>query len=175
MKVREPDSSSNVKLPFLKGWIVYRRYWAAFGSTDEGDWALVPAARFTVLAQEMVFVAFRDIPTLTWSYHLWFCSWIVKKPSASWSSKQRRFAAPASKRLLIWMYQNTRAPSWCCSFRAVKMTLNVVQMNPYLDELSLYDIAGTPGVATDVSHINTKSTAKVCFPDFHCKRQLFSR
>lgn len=37
----------------------------------------------------------------------------------------------------------------------------MLQMNPYVDALSLYDIAGTPGVAADISHINTKSVAKV--------------
>lgn len=30
-------------------------------------------------------------------------------------------------------------------------------MNPHVTHLSLYDIAGTKGVAADVSHINTKA------------------
>lgn len=34
-----------------------------------------------------------------------------------------------------------------------------MKLSPYVSELSLYDIAGTPGVAADVSHIN--SNAKV--------------
>ena len=34
-------------------------------------------------------------------------------------------------------------------------------MNPAVSELSLYDIAGTPGVAADISHINTKAVVKV--------------
>lgn len=34
-------------------------------------------------------------------------------------------------------------------------------MNPFVSELSLYDIAGTEGVAADISHINTKAIAKV--------------
>lgn len=34
-------------------------------------------------------------------------------------------------------------------------------MNPYVSELSLFDIAGTEGVAADISHINTKAIAKV--------------
>lgn len=38
-----------------------------------------------------------------------------------------------------------------------------MQMNPYVGELSLYDIAGTPGVAADVSHINQKAVVKVTF------------
>eukprot|EP00884_Botryococcus_braunii_P018759 jgi/Botrbrau1/5567/Bobra.0023s0050.1 len=36
----------------------------------------------------------------------------------------------------------------------------LMKMNPYVAELSLYDIAGTPGVAADVSHINQKAVVK---------------
>jgi malate dehydrogenase len=36
----------------------------------------------------------------------------------------------------------------------------LMKMNPYVSSLSLYDIAGTPGVAADISHINTKAIAK---------------
>ena len=32
-----------------------------------------------------------------------------------------------------------------------------MKLNPMVSHLSLYDIAGTPGVAADVSHINTRS------------------
>lgn len=35
------------------------------------------------------------------------------------------------------------------------------QISPYVSELSLYDIAGTPGVATDISHINSRAKATV--------------
>lgn len=35
------------------------------------------------------------------------------------------------------------------------------QLNPQVTSLSLYDIAGTPGVAADVSHCNTKAQVKV--------------
>jgi hypothetical protein len=34
-------------------------------------------------------------------------------------------------------------------------------MNPQVTELSLYDIAGTKGVAADVSHVNTKAKTQV--------------
>lgn len=34
------------------------------------------------------------------------------------------------------------------------------QLSPYVSELALYDIAGTPGVAADVSHINSKAAVK---------------
>ena len=33
----------------------------------------------------------------------------------------------------------------------------LMKLNPLVSSLSLYDIARTPGVAADVSHINTKS------------------
>lgn len=33
----------------------------------------------------------------------------------------------------------------------------LMKLNPLVSSLSLYDIAGTPGVAADVSHINTRS------------------
>jgi malate dehydrogenase len=35
-----------------------------------------------------------------------------------------------------------------------------MKMNPLVTELSLYDIAGTPGVAADISHVNTKAQVK---------------
>lgn len=34
-------------------------------------------------------------------------------------------------------------------------------MNPAVSHLSLYDIVNTPGVAADVSHINTKAQVTV--------------
>ena len=37
-----------------------------------------------------------------------------------------------------------------------------MQLNPHVKELSLYDIAGTPGVACDIGHCNTKAISKVC-------------
>lgn len=36
----------------------------------------------------------------------------------------------------------------------------LMKLNPRVSELALYDIRGGPGVAADVSHINTKSTVK---------------
>jgi malate dehydrogenase len=36
----------------------------------------------------------------------------------------------------------------------------LLKLNPRVTELSLYDIRGAPGVAADLSHINTKSTVK---------------
>jgi len=36
----------------------------------------------------------------------------------------------------------------------------LMKLNPLVKDLSLYDIAGTPGVACDISHCNTRSIAK---------------
>lgn len=33
----------------------------------------------------------------------------------------------------------------------------LMKLNPLVSRLALYDISGTPGVAADVSHINTRS------------------
>ncbi|KAH9308272.1 hypothetical protein KI387_036183, partial [Taxus chinensis] len=33
----------------------------------------------------------------------------------------------------------------------------LMKLNPYVSQLALYDIAGTPGVAADVSHVNTRA------------------
>ncbi|KAJ2894290.1 malate dehydrogenase [Zalerion maritima] len=41
----------------------------------------------------------------------------------------------------------------------------LLKMNPRVTELSLYDIRQGPGVAADVSHVNTKSTVKGYQPD----------
>ena len=58
---------------------------------------------------------------------------------------------------MLWRhYEEFKA---CLYTYEIKMT--GLQMNPYVDALSLYDIAGTPGVAADISHINTRSVAKV--------------
>ena len=36
----------------------------------------------------------------------------------------------------------------------------LMKLNPLVSHLSLYDIAGTPGVAADVSHINTRAQVR---------------
>jgi malate dehydrogenase len=38
-----------------------------------------------------------------------------------------------------------------------------MKLNPLVSSLSLYDIMGTPGVAADVSHINTRAQVSVSF------------
>ena len=50
-----------------------------------------------------------------------------------------------------------RPPPRRTSTRAPTPPSPPFQINPYVSELSLYDIAGTPGVAADLSHINTKA------------------
>ncbi|KAK5175589.1 Malate dehydrogenase, cytoplasmic [Saxophila tyrrhenica] len=41
----------------------------------------------------------------------------------------------------------------------------LLKLNPRVSELALYDIVGGPGVAADISHINTKSNVKGYAPD----------
>lgn len=41
-------------------------------------------------------------------------------------------------------------------------------MNPNVSDLALYDIQGTPGVAADISHINSKAITKVLFQPLRC-------
>ncbi|CAK0783690.1 hypothetical protein CVIRNUC_006889 [Coccomyxa viridis] len=36
----------------------------------------------------------------------------------------------------------------------------LMKMNPYVSDLALYDIQGTPGVAADISHINSKAKTR---------------
>lgn len=36
----------------------------------------------------------------------------------------------------------------------------LMKLSPYVKELALYDIAGTPGVAADVGHVNTRATTR---------------
>ncbi len=35
-----------------------------------------------------------------------------------------------------------------------------MKLSPYVDELALYDVVNTPGVATDLSHISTTAVRK---------------
>lgn len=50
-----------------------------------------------------------------------------------------------------------RSTPRCCSLALHARS----QMNQQVSQLSLYDIAGTPGVGADVSHINTRAQVKV--------------
>lgn len=43
----------------------------------------------------------------------------------------------------------------------------LMKLNPLVSKLSLYDIAGTPGVAADVSHINTRSEVSLSLFHFY--------
>ncbi|KAF5182293.1 Malate dehydrogenase protein [Thalictrum thalictroides] len=40
---------------------------------------------------------------------------------------------------------------------------SLMKLNPLVSKLSLHDIAGIPGVAADVSHINTRSEVLITF------------
>ena len=37
----------------------------------------------------------------------------------------------------------------------------LMKLNPLVSRLALYDIAGTPGVAADVGHVNTRSEVNI--------------
>lgn len=39
----------------------------------------------------------------------------------------------------------------------------LLKLNPLVTQLSLYDVAGTPGVAADISHVNTPAEVR-CIP-----------
>ncbi len=39
----------------------------------------------------------------------------------------------------------------------------LMKLNPLVTDLSLYDIAGTPGVAVDISHVDTTATVSTIF------------
>lgn len=39
----------------------------------------------------------------------------------------------------------------------------LMKLNPLVSHLSLYDIAGTPGVAADIGHINSRSLVSLSF------------
>ena len=39
----------------------------------------------------------------------------------------------------------------------------LLKQNPLITELSLYDIVGTPGVAADLSHIETPAKVYACY------------
>ena len=39
-----------------------------------------------------------------------------------------------------------------------------LQMTPAVTELALFDIVGTPGVAADISHVNTGAKVQVSHP-----------
>jgi malate dehydrogenase len=50
----------------------------------------------------------------------------------------------------------------------------LMKLNPLVSTLSLYDIAGTPGVAADVSHINSRSEVFLHTPfRTFCKYAMF--
>jgi malate dehydrogenase len=50
----------------------------------------------------------------------------------------------------------------------------LMKLNPLVSSLSLYDIAGTPGVAADVSHINSPAFVRSSLPCF-ARRALLVR
>jgi hypothetical protein len=83
---------------------------------------------------------------------LWFHATPFGRPAAD---------CPSARSITLWKRRAdciSRAPP-----PPATLTCSSVQ-NPLVTELSLFDIAGTPGVAADVSHINTAAQVKVRAP-----------
>ncbi|XAR56485.1 Malate dehydrogenase [Bertholletia excelsa] len=74
----------------------------------------------------------------------------------------RRGASSSSNSLLRRGYASESAPERKVAVLGAAGGIGqplalLMKLNPLVSRLSLYDIAGTPGVAADVSHINTRS------------------
>ncbi|XP_056167198.1 malate dehydrogenase, mitochondrial isoform X2 [Syzygium oleosum] len=71
-------------------------------------------------------------------------------------------AAPSQPRLLRRPYSSESVPERKVAVLGAAGGIGqplalLMKLNPLVSQLSLYDIAGTPGVAADVSHVNTRS------------------
>ena len=62
---------------------------------------------------------------------------------------------------VAFISNNVTALSPMLARGCLPMLMLDLQMNPYVSDLALYDIQGTPGVAADISHINSKAKTKV--------------
>ncbi|XP_010279077.1 PREDICTED: malate dehydrogenase, mitochondrial-like [Nelumbo nucifera] len=74
----------------------------------------------------------------------------------------RRGGGPSSSHLLRRCYSSESAPERKVAVLGAAGGIGqplalLMKLNPLVSKLALYDIAGTPGVAADVSHINTRS------------------
>lgn len=78
------------------------------------------------------------------------------------SLKKTSTATPASSHLLRRSFSSESAPERKVTVLGAAGGIGqplalLMKLNPLVSNLALYDIAGTPGVAADVSHINTRS------------------
>ncbi|KAI9484634.1 malate dehydrogenase, NAD-dependent [Zychaea mexicana] len=72
-----------------------------------------------------------------------------------------RIASAASKRAFSTSAANLSKVAVLGAAGGIGQPLSLLmKQNPHVTELSLYDIVNTPGVAADISHINTKSVVK---------------
>ncbi|KAI7851840.1 malate dehydrogenase, NAD-dependent [Circinella umbellata] len=72
-----------------------------------------------------------------------------------------RIASAASKRAFSTSAANLSKVAVLGAAGGIGQPLSLLmKQNPHVTELSLYDIVNTPGVAADLSHINTNSTVK---------------
>ena len=64
-----------------------------------------------------------------------------------------------------------RSFCWPMSIKHNARCCYTPQISPFVSELALYDIAATPGVAADISHINSRAKTTVCIirlPSTYC-------
>lgn len=48
----------------------------------------------------------------------------------------------------------------------------LMKLNPLVSDLRLFDIAGTPGVACDISHVNTQAVVSIVYESILLKSKL---
>ena len=77
----------------------------------------------------------------------------------SWSSRRHRPTVGAAAEGVLSQTRIVRILTSQTNRPMCQLAL--LQISPYVSHLSLYDIAGTPGVAADISHINSKAVCKV--------------
>lgn len=59
-----------------------------------------------------------------------------------------------------------------CSGQPLSLLL---KLSPLVDELALYDVVNTPGVAADLSHISSIAVGGLRTPRLHSKRRWLTR
>lgn len=81
------------------------------------------------------------------------------------SALRRRGAASSNRRLFSSDSAPERKVAILGAAGGIGQPLALLmKLNPLVSNLALYDIAGTPGVAADVGHINTRAQVSSSFP-----------
>eukprot|EP00889_Picochlorum_renovo_P001235 jgi/Picre1/28265/NNA_003671.t1 len=76
------------------------------------------------------------------------------------SSRRKGSLEVGHTKFCVWFSSRAQGGCFGSCRRNWTATVSFDEAVPYVSELSLYDIAGTPGVAADVSHINSKASVK---------------